>query len=215
MEKENLQNNFIRQRRNLIGISLVLFFYQSSGIVMNTITILGNTLNISAPSRIYYLLWIAWGYFLLRYYQYLRNISKLPLKEVFDSKMQQYVPVAAFKFFKSKMFDPEKDAHDLEPPYKFFLNNNIFIKRQGPKEWQLDLAITVYSEKKSQYISTGATHTILVDSFLLTRQKIKSAFYVALNTRFVTEYYLPFLIAAIPLCYQIFLLCLVWTYKAK
>ncbi len=74
-DSDHIREGFVRQRRSLIAASLGLLLYVSSGIRLDAINVLGNTFSIARPALVPTALWVAWGYFFLRYYQYLRDLS--------------------------------------------------------------------------------------------------------------------------------------------
>jgi len=71
MDEHEIHALFLRQRRNLIGISLIIFFVTFSGIHLSKLNFLGNELEIGRPYFINVGLWLAYFYWLARYIQYL------------------------------------------------------------------------------------------------------------------------------------------------
>ena len=67
---------FIRQRRNLLLTSIVLFLINFAGIeIPNKLTIATNQYDISDPIIIYMFIWTILFYFLWRYMQFFFNLS--------------------------------------------------------------------------------------------------------------------------------------------
>lgn len=73
-----------RQRRNLLGISLILCFIKYGGISINKISVFGVEILFSNISAIFLALWLIWFYFAFRYYQYFRQegVRKLNISYV-------------------------------------------------------------------------------------------------------------------------------------
>ena len=68
---------FIRQRRNLLLTSIVLFLINFAGIeIPNKLTIATNQYDISDPIIIYMFIWTILFYFLWRYMQFFFNLSQ-------------------------------------------------------------------------------------------------------------------------------------------
>ena len=67
---------FIRQRRNLLVTSLIVFLISYSGIELsNQVIIFGTKFNIQNPLVIYFTIWMMLFYFLLRYIQYFNELN--------------------------------------------------------------------------------------------------------------------------------------------
>jgi len=72
-----MSEGLLRQRRNLMVVSIALFFIFVGGIsIDHEITILGAKLRIANPLVLYVTLWIMYIYFFLRYIQYYFDIDK-------------------------------------------------------------------------------------------------------------------------------------------
>src|SRR2546429_8825377 len=83
--------DFQRQRRVLVPMSLLLVFYEASGVRIEQITILGNTFPITDPSLVPVGLWIAWFYFCVRYYQYFRDLPDREFSAGWEARMWHYI----------------------------------------------------------------------------------------------------------------------------
>ena len=67
-----MSEHLIRQRRNLIITSLIVIFILYTGVEISKITIFGIEIETPKQQSLVNSLWAIWGYFLIRYYQYLR-----------------------------------------------------------------------------------------------------------------------------------------------
>ncbi len=66
----------IRQRRNLIIISLIVSFLIAGDVTFKEINILGSKALVGQPNTVYYFLGVGWFYLLFRYYQYFLGFKK-------------------------------------------------------------------------------------------------------------------------------------------
>ena len=65
-----MSTGLLRQRRNIMAISILLPLYLFSGATFNKINILGNSVTLNNPKLITIFLIVLFFYFLLRYWQY-------------------------------------------------------------------------------------------------------------------------------------------------
>ena len=70
-DNSHTRNAFIRQRRNLMAVSVALAFLVLGEVNLPSINILGNVFIIPHPQAVRWFGWLLWGYWLLRYLQYL------------------------------------------------------------------------------------------------------------------------------------------------
>ena len=90
-----IHDGFIRQRKNLITVSLLLIFAEISGIEINKINLLGNEVSLKNPNIVYIVLWMALFYWFARYYQYFRDLKGKGFKTTFFKSMD--CPARHFK----------------------------------------------------------------------------------------------------------------------
>lgn len=188
---KEIQDGFIRQRRNLIAVSLVLWFVETSSLTLSKLNILGNEFPISNPAAVNHALWIAWVYWFVRYYQYFRHAHGI----------QQ-----TMEAFHGHMYHPMKDlalarGRHVYPEPEFFVSIDRIASRSLGK-WVARLVVDPRTS------TSGTDKRILHDEPLSFRDlfmpRIRAAWYLVVRTRFVTEYILPFLVALIPLSFKIY-----------
>src|SRR5262245_23388332 len=100
MTPDDIRRSFVAERRNLLITSFALFFYQQAGLQIEKINILGNEAKISDPWWIAFALWVLWGYFLVRFYQYLRSIPDKGFWAAYGEQMVKLLRRIAFRHFK-------------------------------------------------------------------------------------------------------------------
>src|SRR3990172_4553469 len=201
-----IRDGFVRQRRNLIGISVALFLYKKLGLVIDGINILGNTARIRDPSGVTLLLWLAWAYFFVRYYQYFRD---LPDKGS-SSAYHTHVHRLARHLAQEKITRSVRAREELagKTPHVTFKKIDVYRAYTRPWEfslWELEVEADVAYECEGGVEARSLGKQKLNLSWReMAVPKVKAILHVGLNTHFVTEYYLPFLIALVPVASWIF-----------
>ena len=73
-DADYIRRDFVAERRSLLVVSFILFFYQQAGLRIDEINVFGNKVSLDSPWWTAFSLWVLWGYFLVRFYQYFRII---------------------------------------------------------------------------------------------------------------------------------------------
>lgn len=116
VEKE-ISAGLLRQRRNLLLISLIMPLFFLSGASINQINMFGTVINIQNQSGIYIVLFVIYFYFLWRYLQYYLEENRA--KE-FSSLRKDKIAKIEFDYLKGLMFK-KTDCFEIEhyyPSYK-------------------------------------------------------------------------------------------------
>lgn len=212
-----IREGFIRQRRNLIIISLLLLFAETSELAVNKINVFGNDLTIANPVVVTLALVLAYLYWLYRYSVYFHDIGPKGLAESVGQRLSKRVDRWA-----RKKWDRDREWRDLRLKEVFAKlakdNPNVAVDRTqtsrviegstlGPNDEftniQAQVRIMLYdltdenrqtnlTERRTEFIITG------YDAVLL---RVRAILYVLIRTRIFSEYYLPFFIALAPLAY--------------
>ncbi len=193
-----IRQGFIRQRRNIIIISLVVLLAEISDIQINKINIFGNEVLINNPNILHLFLWIALFYWLIRYYQYFRDIPDKGFKATFNGKLEQYAQDIAFN--KTITFYNNKTENDETNQKKAYPRQfDIYRKSNKGFEGKVDYLIGTdpYSGGSIEELKVNITFKELIIP------KIRSASNLILHTHLLTEYILPFIIVAIPIIYKL------------
>lgn len=193
-----IHDGFIRQRKNLIAVSLLLIFAETSGIEINKINLLGNEVSLKNPNIVYIILWMALFYWFARYYQYFRNLKDKGFKTTFFESMDALVSKIAFK---NLFNDPN------------FIKT---IEQEGKKHRAFSRKYHIYKRSLKHY--EGAAEFLIghvPDSGISKREKvivefpqliiplIRSFSHVLIHTRLFTEYISPFLFFLTPIIYKV------------
>lgn len=142
-----MNNDLLRQRRNLILISGALIIYDFAEISIAKISLLGTDLLVGKPEALFLAAWLLWFYFFLRYYQYLKAESNLGIgsscKFFFDQYAKEnaakaltanktiggagVLPNPEFEVYKESIFKwklrknlfPDEECHLLDLPFRY------------------------------------------------------------------------------------------------
>lgn len=190
---KEIQDGFIRQRRNLIAISLVLWFVETATLTFSELNILGNKFPISNPAAVNHALWIAGAYWLLRYLQYLHHADGLlHIAQVWADQMQS--PTWELALERVRQAYPEP---------KFFVSLDK-VMSHSLRQWVIRLVIDPRTstggfepDKKKLHEETLSFRDLFIP-------RVRAAWYLVFRARPITEYILPILIALIPVGLKIY-----------
>jgi hypothetical protein len=197
------EDGFVRQRRNLIAISLLLAFTQGTGLTLTELNILGNKAILERQLAVEPIFWIAWGYLFLRYWQAFveyggpRFFNKY--REKLQTSIHLYVAdrLSPLRLPSNVMPSLGKSAtsvtatiNSMEVPRTLFATVELrFQYLDIVPAGQGDIMTTA----KTLNLKWTLGPSVVVP--LRARNLIDSA----INTSIVTELYLPFLIGLCPL----------------
>ncbi len=186
---------FIRQRRNIILASLVLAFAQGTHLTIHELNFFGaNKASIDSPVSTVPYLWVLWVYFLWRYCQALWALGRNPTKTRYHIVKKIYLERFAAKRGRAsheniiKIWMP----HDREEPTE-----------QGAK--------VVLVANLAEQTGTGGPSQKNIEVDLshsdLLRIRARSILHLIVISDEFSEYYVPFVIAVIPLLVLIWQIC--------
>lgn len=219
-EGDDVRTGFVRQRRNLILISLVLLLAQIHQITFATINLFGTTLNLTPTLDPQPYLWVAFGYLLYRYHVYFYDIGE----KGFGNKQKKRLGRLA-NFYAKKRFDTDPSLREglhLGLQDKLHMkqaeNQTQQVARPALEDWQFREAgvigrpefrhITVQAQFMT-YSGVGENKSwdydtrenIEVEGRTAMSLNIRAGLYVLTHTRILSEYFVPYLISAFPLAY--------------
>lgn len=197
-----IRDGFIRQRKNLIAISLLLVFAETSGIEINKINLLGNEVSLKNSNIVYIVLWVALFYWFVRYYQYFRDLNDKGFKTTFFERMDALVSKIAFKnllndpnFIKT-IPEPKQDEKKYGAfPRKYHICKSSLEHYEGDAEFLIGYDPNSGTVKREK-VSVAFPQLII--------PSIRSFSYVLIHTRLFTEYILPFLFFLTPIIYKVY-----------
>lgn len=201
-EGNDSRTMFIRQRRNLMALSLVLLATD----IPETLPVSTSlTLHVHAPFTIVILLWMVWGYWLWRYYTSFHDLRDMGFKQQHFSRLQFLLAKIAVRTLKN---DPEmKKALDAQ-----LMNSNATEWKHtetygGSKPTSLQLGISVHDDSGWSPLHPVDGYVwrpeITIEGHPRTIAKYRAWAYVLFRTSLFSEYIVPFLLAFVTLVYGI------------
>lgn len=185
------RSDFIRQRRNLIIVSLVLIFVELSGIEVKKINLFGNELDIINPEWVNWALWIGliyWGY---RYYTYFLK-QDTGFGNEFWGRMDKRIVKQAVHIVLKNPERKDKISEDKKTAMKKASLNEHSITYRKIDRYIVNIS-TFNLDKNGSFI----TVKIKVSGHINYWIAVKSMFNLLFNTTIFTEYILPFILFAI------------------
>lgn len=193
-DPNEIRRSLVAERRGLLLTSFVLFFYEQAGLRIDKISVFGNEVSLSDPWWVSVAIWVLWLYFGLRYLQYFMATQDTGFSDAYKEWMRRIITQSAFRRFK-KSFLPDEEHTGYIPSFK--LRDEKFpLVDFGIWSVELDISIAY---QKNGVTATGKTYKEEVKAAGLLWARVRAAFCVLFLTHVATEYYLPFLVALLPL----------------
>jgi hypothetical protein len=126
-DADYIRHGFVAERRSLLVVSFILFFYQQAGLRIDEINVFGNKVSLDSPWWTAFSLWVLWGYFLVRFYQYFRIIPDKWFWNAYEQQMKKLIEASSFKHFK-KEFKPSGEGERLWIRFQFCTFRDDFRK---------------------------------------------------------------------------------------
>jgi len=194
---------FVRQRRNLMIVSLVLLFSEATDLKVEKISAFGTELLVGQPQAVTMALWIAAIYWLIRFYQY----SNAGYKGVLNNAVQHHVekyevcePVALKRLLHEEpnLLDPISGikATSTFECIQFGIHNskpNYFEVLLGLKKVATDGTGGIDQRLDPKIVRIDGT-----DLFWL---RVRAWIHLILHTTLFTELVLPYIVFALPVLY--------------
>lgn len=174
-----MDDDILRQRRNLIAISTVLILFDFADVKIAKVSVLGTELIVGSPNVLIIFTWVIWAYLLLRYYQYWRQDNR----SLFTQTMFETVRGYALLHSNSASF---KKAHT--PSNRNAIQTDLIFDSQ----WKLRFSITDYLHDQQQVVEISSLN---VPIWRTIYWKIKAALFFVIHTPHFTDHILPFTLA--------------------
>ena len=84
-----MSEGLLRQRRNLFIVCAILWLMKYGGITLKKLSLAGFELEFARPEALILALWLAYAYFLYRYYQYFTNEGLEQLRSVYAKALNE------------------------------------------------------------------------------------------------------------------------------
>lgn len=162
---DDIRQGFIRQRRNLILVSLVVLFLEFAGVELKELNLFGNKLELKNPFIVNVSFWIALAYWFLRYLQHYNDLPVNDFHTSFIDKMQKYVKNAALNKYLSSIDDNVQRKH-----------RQTYFERSERYVWAVGLDFDIINSEKSA--TSYESHRQIIEGLDLRICKIKSWMHV-------------------------------------
>ena len=167
-----MNTNLLRQRRNVISLSSGLLLFDFAKVTITNVSVMGTELLVGDVKVLIYFAWMLWGYFLLRYYQYLRVETDLGISATFKSQ-----------------FDGQARAYVFQELGREWFSGNVEFKRHGIR-WAYSVKEYIPGTDSNSEVEGGPLPIYKAVWWLLT-----SIYYVTVHTPKATDHILPFMLA--------------------
>lgn len=182
----HMTDGLLRQRRNLFATSIVIIFLRFGGVQIEKVALLGTELSFDNIEALYAGIWVAFLYFLIRYYQYFRQEPNLKIAKEFWAEMN--IRSSARLRVEAIKQHPASENYGGEFQFSELKKISAFI-RQGTIVGRQDEygshALVSYSTDIRKYVP----------------QLLLAGIHVVAHTSMITDYLLPFLVALFALLY--------------
>lgn len=218
------QEGFVRQRRNLMIASLVLLFSEASDLKVAKIAAFGTDLLVGKPENVTTALWVATGYWLIRYYQYARSQYADALEAAIYSRITTIGETVATSMLlrdrprlaaeapqnvnegkrlarlAAKLTHPETPQPILRgvPEESVEFGSPTWVRR-SPKLVEVIYDVTL---KDNQY-GGQKQHVIRIEGAQLVWLRLRAWSHLSLHTTLFTELILPYIVFLLPVAYLI------------
>lgn len=211
-QSPQLFEGFVRQRRSLIVVSLALLAFQEIGATLHELNLLGNKVELTAPLPVALPLWVAWFYFVVRYYQYFRDVGDVGLRQVMWKHHKRLAEAIAKRRLASTL-RPHTEGFE-QPTWTVVVNNLVLAA--GPPGWWQFVAAGHFEIRDRANPSKAAMQLFEKEDVALKPgtprfPRTRGFTWAMLHTRLGTEYGLPFVVAAAPVVREVVRRVDAWT----
>jgi hypothetical protein len=201
---DDVRAGFIRQRRNLFVISLVLLFAQLADLTVNELDVFGTKIKIGSPVAVDFALWTAWVYWFIRYYVYFHDLGHKGFDVERYKALTQLLEKDTDKLLAANLAsqkDFQCSKKDIRVSYHTRHVGQTTIEGGEPR-WRVRVTnCSVTCNGANGPLASHPVYEVFVTNKLIARYKRKALWHVLIHTRLATEYGLPFVVAALPFLY--------------
>lgn len=169
--------DLLRQRRNLIAVSMVLLIFDFANVKIGKVSVLGTELLVGNAQVLMLCAWLLWAYFLLRYYQYWRAEKANPIRDSYKAAIAN----CSADFQRGSRFSA------LHPTRA----HAFLLRARSP--WAYELFREAYIPELG---GRGEVDVYPIGRLRLATWKVRAAWHVLLHTPHATDHVLPFSLAA-------------------
>ncbi len=202
------RNIFVRQRRNLLAMSLVLLVAD----IQNDIHLGPVVLLVHAPFTIAMVLWVVWAYWLWRYYTSFHDIGEKGFLRTYRERLQ----ILGHRICIRRIIRGDRTEFEaIHVKFREMNSNgtrqlmvfNSSYARGRPSPWHLSLNVNLGLKDSDGILALeeiGPAQNVTVEGveFLFTAARAWA--YVIFRTTLFTEYLLPFFFAFATASYAVY-----------
>lgn len=171
--------DLLRQRRNLIAISVILLLFDFAEVRIGKINVLGTELLVGDPQVLMTFAWLMWAYFFVRYYQYWRR-CKAPVRATYKDQMA--VQQSRFE---------DANGHIRQDAMGMTVEGRL--QKTSPFRREIVYEVPQYDPAHGRVSVEISAVPVHFGEFL--RWRIRSVVHTALHSHVVTDHVLPFALA--------------------
>lgn len=199
---EEQDGGFVRQRRNLLIVSLVLLFSEISSLSIEKLNVLGNELSIGEPRAVSGALWILGVYWLWRFYTYSRpRVANAISGTIYHRVEEICLPTAIATVLRLHPHFRERfgELPDLEP--KFEITNYTFYgQMRDYLDMEVEISKNAGTPTRAISQSLGKTRLRITGSELASL-RIRAWIHMIIHTQQFSDYLLPYVLFYLPVVY--------------
>lgn len=199
-EQPHIRTGFVRERRNLLLISIGLLAFQATGATLSKLELFGNSIDLRSPLSIALPLWVIWGYFLLRFYQYYRDLGNKGFRDTMLERAFKVGQAEAKRLYEreSGISVTSEFEEPSRPEYQF--SDTHFDGSIPGGGWQFYVEGDVYvrDEKRVHSLNQHFKDKVNLPKRAVRRCARAGWWFVIIHTTLVTEYLLPFMVGMAP-----------------
>ncbi len=194
---------FVRQRRNLMIVSLVLLFSEATELKVEKISAFGTELLVGQSQAVTTALWVAAVYWLVRFYQYSRVTHEGSLRntiQIYVVKYEVIWPVIQRRLLQNEpsLIEPFDDIKDI-PTLECTVFGSIEYRRNYVEaEVSVSRAVRNRRESVTQDVASRKVRVDGADLFWL---RVRAWINLILHTTLFTELVFPYIVFSLPILY--------------
>lgn len=186
---------FVRQRRNLILASLVLAFAQVTNLTIERLNLFSISGRIDEPVSTVPFLWVVWGYFLWRYWQAFWAFPRNPTKDRFKTLKKKYVQALARRRALTQF---EGQKIELSGSRNGKMELDAWMPHDEEIKTPTGASVTMVTNVLGDPNTGQRNVEVELSAHDMRVANLKAKLELALTSNEVSEFYLPYAIALIP-----------------
>lgn len=190
------QSGFVRQRRNLMVMSLVVLFVEIADLKIDKLSIFGNEASLGNTQAVNTALWVLLIYWFVRYAQYFHDMDDTGFITSVMQRRAKLVEKFAFnKLNNAPDFAKSLIASDGSKLYAVPGSSTVSVNTWSRTMGRLLYMLTTDPDIRTD---TNGTHEFSVSGWQQQVLNFRATTYVFVRTKYFTEYILPFLLFSLP-----------------